>query len=333
MKQYTILILLTIFLSCKNTNSPETPNNSSNSVDSSGQVVEKEVEKKPIYVKVNNLRIREKPSRKGKVIANAREGDVLLFLDEKTDFTEKIKLRGKEYDEPWLKISTKANEIGWAYGGGLSFSPPKLDGSPTPYDRCEKNYVIERKPDNFLKCRNRISRQQTKKDDRYIKETKTGYQVTLLSGEKRNLVNSEEGEEAYRKYQYFYYLDRMGYFVFKIDREEGGEYILMDDKFGYVFPIPGFPKASPDFKYILVTNQDATAGFEFNGIQLFGFTDGGLGLLWERTFEDLEPWEAKWIDEKNVALKMLPPSRIKNKPALPATLRAIADGVWKFGME
>lgn len=46
----------------------------------------------------------------------------LIYLNEKSDFTEEVNLRGRVYNEPWLKVKLPGGEIGWVFGGGITTS-------------------------------------------------------------------------------------------------------------------------------------------------------------------------------------------------------------------
>lgn len=65
--------------------------------------------------------IRAAPSLTAKEMKRAEKGDSLLYMNEATDITTKIKLEGIEYDEPWLKVIWATNQTGWVYGGCIRF--------------------------------------------------------------------------------------------------------------------------------------------------------------------------------------------------------------------
>ncbi len=87
-----------------------------------------------LYAQVDKLNIREKPSDSGKVIAQAVEGEALAYKGEVTDFKEKKVLRGVEYNQPWIKVSTKERKEGWVYGGGVSNKRAAATESNSPED-------------------------------------------------------------------------------------------------------------------------------------------------------------------------------------------------------
>lgn len=86
---------------------------------------ENEVEK-TAKVLVQGLRMREYPTLNSKSIVGIPEDSIVTLLGEKTDYSEKITLRGLEYNEPWYLVSYSKYK-GWVYGGGISLrETPRL---------------------------------------------------------------------------------------------------------------------------------------------------------------------------------------------------------------
>lgn len=77
------------------------------------------VEQTTFIVNIDRLRMRETAGEKGKVIKELEKGTVLYDEGEVSDFTTRIKLRGITFDEPWLKVSTADNTVGWIYAGAI----------------------------------------------------------------------------------------------------------------------------------------------------------------------------------------------------------------------
>lgn len=75
-----------------------------------------------LITNLEEVRLRDAPGENAKVIRTLTKGTVLYDLDEVSDFTTKIKLRGIEFDEPWLKVRTQDGTEGWVYGGALNFT-------------------------------------------------------------------------------------------------------------------------------------------------------------------------------------------------------------------
>ncbi|GEM_PF-1302556 len=103
----------------------ESTNTQSN--DQTAQVQPKnEIEPKEtiLYSVINDLNVRDEAGRKGKVIAKLSYGQRTLFLDEETDYKERIIMRGTERFDSWKKVRFSSGAggaaiEGWVYGGGM----------------------------------------------------------------------------------------------------------------------------------------------------------------------------------------------------------------------
>jgi len=276
------LIFTCFIFSCKNTNSSEstqqTESNSSEGESTENTTNPTTQEKAPtiLYAWVNKLRVREQPTTKSEIVVEVKEGTSFTYMNEKTDYKERINLRGTLFNEPWLKIKTEDGKEGWVYGGAVKFYEPVVDANPSPYDKC-----FELKRDKtwskFHDCSEKVRTKQLKKDARYVTETENEITLTLLTGKKVIFENSRDTvSDDYLQIDYLEYLPKVGFFVFRNNIYEGGSYSLVNDKSGKETTIWGFPKVSPDAKHIITTNQDLEAAYEFNGIQIFGFPNGRL---------------------------------------------------------
>lgn len=80
-------------------------------------------------VTVDKLRGRSMPGRKSEVITKISEGTVVKFLDQVSDFKDKITLRGKEYNEPYRLVELEDGKQVWLYGGALKkyYAGPEME--------------------------------------------------------------------------------------------------------------------------------------------------------------------------------------------------------------
>jgi len=116
----TTLFFLCIFLvatSCKNSNEQKAlaPEESNPEASTPTKAPAK------LTVNLDNLRLRATPGEDGDEIARLSKGTVVYDLGEVSDFTTKIRLRGIQFDEPWVKVKTENDIEGWVYAGGLHF--------------------------------------------------------------------------------------------------------------------------------------------------------------------------------------------------------------------
>ncbi len=71
---------------------------------------------------IDELRVRSAPDTKSEVLGELKFNQRTLYLNEKSDFKQKIVLRGKAKTDTWKKIKfIKSGESihGWVFGGGL----------------------------------------------------------------------------------------------------------------------------------------------------------------------------------------------------------------------
>ena len=320
------LTILTAFFACKDTNS------STSSEMEDPAVMEKDTSyvaaPDPIqyYCWVDKLRLREQPDTKSKVVGELSEGSLLTYQHEKTDFTQKITLRGKAYDEPWYKVRTTEGIEGWVYGGGVLKDKPKMDALPTAYDKC-----LEMKDHNYKSyeiCISRTKSRQLKKDKQYVKQLPNKLQFNLLSGETKLLSDAKGEGEEYIAYDYRFYIPQMSFFVVRANLHEGGEYVLVNDKTGKVTRVAGYPRPAPGYRHLLMVNADLEAGFEFNGFQLWSYTDEGFKNILERDLRDFAPSMARWIDKQTVEIRVEPASHDKSREPKLMILKQGEGGEW-----
>lgn len=82
-----------------------------------------------LYVWVENLRARKEPGANAEVIMELKAGTVLIDLKEKSSFKDKVTLRGKSYEEPWLKVKLPNGSTGWVFGGAVTSQMEEADGA------------------------------------------------------------------------------------------------------------------------------------------------------------------------------------------------------------
>lgn len=332
-----ILSFLTLSSACKDTNSPgseETGDLTTDSLMQKNNNTKNEPITVEIYTWVNKLRMRSKPDTKSDIIAELVEGEALTYLDEKTDFTQKISMRGSIQDEPWLKVKTKTGKIGWVYGGGVKFYRPRVDAAPSPFAACFKTFAKDNRYPAFTTCVDQVSNKQLRKDRRFVNKESNGLVFTLLSGKKKALTWSPATSDAPDAgYHYRYYLPQMGFFVVERKGENNNAYLLINDKSGRETPLWGFPKASPDFKHLFVASTDLVPEFESFGLRIYGFTDEGFQKMGEYELEDVQPILVQWTDDKTVAITFRPMQANSGKKQHIGELKLQGTGTWALEIE
>ena len=82
---------------------------------------------KMLYARLDRLKIRVDSTMGAKTATVISEGDTLIFQDDFSTHRENLKLRGKNYYEPWLKVMhPKSGKSGWVYGGAVIYDSKEL---------------------------------------------------------------------------------------------------------------------------------------------------------------------------------------------------------------
>lgn len=81
------------------------------------------------YVWVDKLRARKKPGMDGEILTELSHGEKLIYLDEKSTFTDKTILRGKEYEDYWMKVKLPDGHVGWVFGAAITQDMELLSSS------------------------------------------------------------------------------------------------------------------------------------------------------------------------------------------------------------
>ena len=76
-----------------------------------------------IFISVDSLNMRSGASLDSMVVSKLRLGEPILYLNEKTDFRQRINFEGAVRNAPWVKVRTRTGEEGWIYAAGARFYP------------------------------------------------------------------------------------------------------------------------------------------------------------------------------------------------------------------
>ena len=339
MKKILIIVFLTFIgfvFSCKNTNSSEStqqsePNSSNKSTEAITAPAEKEKAPTTLYAWVDKLRIREQPTTKSEIVMEVKEGTSFTYLNEKTDYKERINLRGTLYNEPWLKIKTKGGKVGWVYGGAIKFYEPVVDSSPSPYAACFE-LLKNGKEEVATKCFEKARAKQLRKNKKQVQISDDNITLTLLTGKKIDLekIHTDSIEEDYFQRNFNEYISDLGFFVIENKYAEYSNFSLINDKSGREHLIDGFPKLAPNSKFLLAFNgslMERTVPVE--DIQIYGFPNGRFKKVFEKDWEDLEPFTPKWIDDKTIEVTLLSPSEDSPKAKV-VKIILNKNGVWEI---
>lgn len=81
-----------------------------------------EVKSGPVDIKVilNTVNMRAEPSMNSKVIAKLAKDEKITWLEQISETTSPVKLRGVRYNDPWLYVNTKDDAKGWVYAATVA---------------------------------------------------------------------------------------------------------------------------------------------------------------------------------------------------------------------
>ena len=82
-----------------------------------------------LFVTIGGLNVRTEPRLNAQIVDKLNLDDVVIFMNEVTDTTQKINLGTIVADEPWIKIQTKKGKVGWVYGAGVHYYKGKNPGA------------------------------------------------------------------------------------------------------------------------------------------------------------------------------------------------------------
>ncbi len=107
-----------------NTPAPTTSVPSSGNVEVVGRNNEPSTSRRgytPLYVTLQDLKVRRGPSRDSSIIAVLNLNEEVMFMEKRTNFSEKINIGNQTTDEPWIYIQTQKGQKGWVYGAGVHY--------------------------------------------------------------------------------------------------------------------------------------------------------------------------------------------------------------------
>ncbi len=78
-----------------------------------------------LYVILEDLNLRKGPHLDSAIIKRFKLNEELYFLNEVTNFKQKINLGEEQIaEEPWIKVRASTGHEGWVYGAGVNYYKP-----------------------------------------------------------------------------------------------------------------------------------------------------------------------------------------------------------------
>ena len=128
MMRYTLYFLLVVLVSaCKSDKSTPLISEPAN-LDSLKRVATKTPEfDKTMIARLDRLKVRTDSAMNAGTAVVVSERDSFLYLDAFSHKRENLKLRGKYYHEPWVKVKhLKSGKQGWVYGGAVKYASEEI---------------------------------------------------------------------------------------------------------------------------------------------------------------------------------------------------------------
>lgn len=84
------------------------------------------IEKRTVlYVLLDGLKLRKGHHLDSSIVKTLKLDDEVYYLNETTDFKQKINLGDRMAYEPWVKVRAYTGHEGWVYGAGVHYFKPK----------------------------------------------------------------------------------------------------------------------------------------------------------------------------------------------------------------
>lgn len=97
-----------------------------------------------INVILNTVNMRADPSMNSKVIAKLAKDEKITWLEQISETTSPVKLRGIRYNDPWLYVSTKDGTKGWVYAATVATF------GDSPQDKSLNQQLLKIRTDSFF---------------------------------------------------------------------------------------------------------------------------------------------------------------------------------------
>lgn len=82
-----------------------------------------------LYVTIDGLKVRKEPGLKSEAIAKLALYEPVIFLNQKTEWTQEISLGLEKVTDHWVKIRTQSGKEGWVFGAGVHYYKMKRQGT------------------------------------------------------------------------------------------------------------------------------------------------------------------------------------------------------------
>ena len=139
------------------------------------------------------------------------------------------------------------------------------------------------------------------------------------------LNNTEKSQ-----YDFLLYYPEIKQFVIHVALSNMEEFVLVDATNGNRISTWGFPKFSPNKKFIVSASNNYLHLGAANGIQIISSDGRILKKVWEREIENYEPYSPKWLDNNTIGVTLKPKGSEKRLGSKFALIRKVSESDWKM---
>lgn len=158
------------------------------------------------------------------------------------------------------------------------------------------------------------------KDADRIQRKGANLYIKLNNGLVTQLTNNTLDDAQYANYFYAGYIPEIHQHLIFGGYYESSDYVLVNADNGTITHVWGIPVISPDHKYVICPSVDLVAAFNYNGFQLFSYTDNKLIPEGDVVFEKWGPGQMKWLDNKTIEAEYVELDKDMNEVTKPVKL-------------
>jgi hypothetical protein len=223
----------------------------------------------------------------------------------------------------------------WGVGGGvvlavvLAGCSTARVGSPAP--RQDDLAALCANIDNSYECAQAIERHQLKKSDLARQATRNGktLRLQLSDGKSVAVTDSQPGDEtSIVKYSFRDHLHAVGYYLLHRQYYEGEDYVMVHDRTGQTFPLPGVPVISPDKARLVTALAGLSGGYGPNTVQVWRFGPAGLTREFATEPKEWEATGATWSNNSTIRLETRTVAAGDATPRTRTVTLRLRDNAW-----
>ena len=177
---------------------------------------------------------------------------------------------------------------------GQEFSPYL----PAPGDRRETvqlNHACKN-IQNSYECAQAVEKKQLPRYPQLVSRQGGTLRLALKSGGGVELKDVAANDEKDTYYSFREFFPDLGYYLVHVQYFEGDAYLMVNHQTGERFTLHDLFLLSPDRKRLATLSLDLEAGYNPNGVQIWGITPEKMTLEWNYESKEWGPSHGAWKD-------------------------------------